>query len=85
VAAARNTCIQSMPMTGMGTRSSDPAGALISSDAVWIDNMTEVAAAAAAKAVSNTAAREGTMEQISKAMTANTKYCTSTLIDLNKM
>jgi hypothetical protein len=74
-----------MPITGMGTRSSDPAGALISSDAVWIDNMTEAAAAAAAKAVSNTVAREGTMEQISKAMTANTKYCTSTLMDLNKI
>ena len=67
-----DTCIQSMPMTGMGTRSSEPAGALMSSEAVWIDNMTEVATAHTANAVSNVAALEGTYEHAKTAMTATT-------------
>lgn len=82
-AAGRSTCIQSMPMTGMGTRSSEPAGALMSSAAVWMDNVTEVATAATVNAVSDIAAREGTKEHAKTVMTATTKYCTSTLMDLN--
>ncbi len=63
-----------MPMTGMGTRNRDAAGALISSAAVWMDIATEAIAAVAATTVRIDGAREGAKEQMKMAMTAKTKY-----------
>jgi hypothetical protein len=71
-----------MPMTGIGTRSSDPAGANTRLEALWMDNATEAIADDKAKIVSKAGAREGAKEQANMATTAHTKYCTSTPMDL---